>query len=169
MRLYHVVIAPTILYGLKARSMTNANRRTLMNREIMILRDLSSVAHPRPVRTSIYQLLDGKTINRKVTVYRLRYHGHLCRRSSGSMLQKARSYKILAKRKVGRPLFTFNVSLLHDKSKFPELAEDQWQDLWKDYSQLQGVTAKLYQEKELEEIDPLDAELMLYDSDDCDE
>lgn len=168
MRLYHVVIAPTILYGLKARSMTAANRRTLMNREVMILRDLSAVAYPKPDRMSFFNLLDGKTINRKVTVHRLRYYGHICRRKTDSLLQKAKNHKISLRRKVGRPLFTFNTTLLHDKQKFPEVTERQWEEMWGEYSQLKTITAGLYQFTELEEDDPLDSELMNYGSDEDD-
>lgn len=117
---------------------------------------------------SFHNLLDGKTINRKVTVHRLRYYGHVCRRKAESLLQKAKNHKITLKRKVGRPLFTFNTTLLHDKRKFPEITERQWEEMWGEYSELKKITSGLYRNTELEESDRMDSELMNYESDDDD-
>lgn len=160
MKIYHVILVPSLLYGLKSSSLTQRNRRTLMKREIFILKDLSTVAYPKPPNTSFYKLLDGKTINRKVSAYRIRYFGHLQRRDETSLMRKAMRYKINKKRKVGRPLFTFNTTLLADMRKYADVTDWDWEDC----NYIKNLTASLY-EKESSDDDPLDSTLMLYGSD----
>lgn len=166
MRLYHVVIVPSLIYGIKAGSMTQAVRRMLMNREIAILKDLASVAYPKPANISISKLLKGRTINRKISVYRIRYFAHVKRRGNNSLLYKAEKFKIQKKRKVGRPLFTFNTSLLHDLRKYNTVCQVDWEDLWPDKSALKKVTALIYH-KETMDDDLLGGDSMLYDVDDA--
>lgn len=163
MSLYHTVIVPSMLYGIKSGSMTQANEKSLMNRELQILRDLVSIASPVPQNVSYYQLLDGKTINRKVTVQRLRYYGHVMRMKSESLLRKAKSYRINQKRRVGRPLFTFARSLERDKMKFPGVGDrSAWRTLFKDRVELPKITAELYKRQILEDEDPMEAALLIY-------
>lgn len=167
MRLYHALICPSLIYGHKAGSMTEGNRRSLMNREIMILRDLVSIAHPKPGNISVFNLLGKKTINRKDSVYRIRYYGHISRRCSDTLLQKAKNFRIVSKRRVGRPRFTFNHTLLHDMRKFPNVTEEEWREALKQVNDLKRVTSTLYSRDDLAD-DPLNAELMLYSSDEED-
>lgn len=84
-----------LVYGHKAGSMTEANRRSLMNREISILRDLVTIAHPPPANISVFNLLHRRVINRKNSVYRIRYYGHISRRQSETLLQKAKNFQLL--------------------------------------------------------------------------
>lgn len=163
MKLYHVVIVPSMLYGLKSTSLTQANRRTLMRREIYIIKDLSSLAHPKPANESFYRLLNGKTINRKVSAFRIRYFAHLQRRATGSILHKAMNYKLNLKRKIGRPLFTFNTSVLTDMKKYD--AAIDW--LWDDKDFIKKTTSTLYERDDADD-DLLDQNLMLYESEDED-
>lgn len=161
-RLYHTVIAPSMLYGVKCGSMSITNERSLMNREIQMIRDLLSIAGPKPRNTSFYNLLSGKTINRKVSVQRLRYFGHVSRRPPASLLQKARDLTYTLPRRVGRPLYTFAHSLKRDQSKFPEYVDDDWRPLFHDKLKLHSVTKQLYKVHQLEQLDPLDENLLIY-------
>lgn len=161
MRLYHTLICPSLIYGHKAGAITNANRLSLMNRELQILRDLISIAHPPPPDTTVFQLLDKKTINRKDSVYRIRYYGHVRRQHSTSLLQKARTYQIASKRRLGRPRFTFNDTLLHDFQKYPAITQAVWDRLIYRAVELKKVTATLYAREDSLD-DPMSAELMIY-------
>lgn len=163
MKLYHAIIVPSLIYGLKSCSITQANKKTLMRREISIIKELSSFAHPRPKQNSIYQLLDGKTINRKVTVQRVRYYGHIKRREPASLLRKALSYHEPHRRKIGRPLYTYNVSLTNDMRQFESIDHPAWEDLYPDRELLKRVTSLLYQTSADQDI--MDPELMLYGED----
>lgn len=161
-RLYHSIISPSMLYGVKCGSMSITNERSLMNREIQMIRDLISIATQKPRNASFYKLLTGKTINRKVSVLRLRYFGHVSRRPLESLLKKARDLTYTMPRRVGRPLYTFAHSLKRDQSKFPEYIGDDWHPLYNDKLKLHSITKQLYKIRPLEPNDPLDENLLIY-------
>lgn len=164
MCLYHSLICPSLVYGHKSGSMTEANRRSLMHRELQILRDLVSVAHPVPKNRSVFQLLDRKTINRKISVYRIRYYGHISRRRSDTLLQKAKNFRLTSKRRVGRPRYTFNDTLTYDFGKFPLVSPAEWDQSIGNVDDLKKLTSVLYAREDLDD-DPMNIELMLYSSD----
>lgn len=165
MRLYHSLICPSLIYGHKAGSMTNANRLSLMHRELTILRDLVSVARPVPSNISIVKLLDQRTINRKVSVHRIRYYGHIQRRHSDTLLQKAKQFRLTTKRRIGRPRFTFNDTLLHDLRKYPNVTTAAWTRSWKQVNDIKNLTSTIYSREDLFD-DPMADDLMIYSSDD---
>lgn len=165
MRLYHSLISPSLLYGHKAGAMTESNRRSLMNRELQVLRDLVSAAHPVPENRSVFNLLDRKTINRKISVYRIRYNGHIHRRRSDTLLQKAKNFRLITKRRVGRPRYTFNDTLQYDYEKYPMVSQAEWSESLGSVEELKKLTSVLYTREDLND-DPLSIDLMLYASDD---
>lgn len=107
-RLYRALLMPIMVYGLRHNSFTQANKIILMHREVQMLRGLSAIAHPRPKDSSISQLLKGRTVNRVVTVGKLCFFAHICRKQAQSLLKKSLRYHLGSRRKVGRPIYTFN-------------------------------------------------------------
>jgi Reverse transcriptase (RNA-dependent DNA polymerase) len=167
MQLYHIVIAPTIIYGLKTISLTQANRRSLRNREILIVRDLVSIAYPSPANIQLSRLLHFRTINRKISIQRIRYHAHISRRSNDSLIAKAYHFQLYDKRKLGRPLYTFHNTLHSDQIKFDSMIQEDWEDLYPFKDALKRATSILYENENLDD-DPLDPELMIYPESDDD-
>lgn len=147
--------------------MTAANRRSLMNRELQILRDLVTVAHPKPPNSCICDLLDKKTINRTDSVFRIGYYGHIQRRRSDSLLQKAKGYRLTLKRRVGRPRFTYKRTLMEDMRKYPNIAQPEWDVAMQHVEELKRMTSTLYSRQDYDD-DPLSADLMLCSPDEAD-
>lgn len=111
MRLYHTVLIPAATYGLKVATLTKLNRQSLTHMENYIVLKLRNVARDPPQTENIMQLLQGRTIDRKCRVLRLKYWGHIMRRPTDHVLRKALRYSIPGKRKIGRPCFTWHDSL----------------------------------------------------------
>lgn len=167
MRIYELVICPSLIYGLSTSSLTQQNQSSLMNREIMIIKDLASIAHPKPSQISIAKLLNFRTINRKVSVQRIRYYAHVKRRSSSSIISKAERFKVIAKRRVGRPLYTFNRTLLKDFEKYP-LSDQEWEENFEYREIIKQVTLDLYKNEDLSD-DLMSIDQMLYYEEDDEE
>lgn len=110
-QLYHTVIVPTVMYGLKVAALTKKNRISLDNMEKYIVKRLREMARDPPANTDIMSLLHGRTIDRKCRVNRMKYWGHIIRRPSTHVLRKALAYNIPGKYKHGRPCFTWHDSL----------------------------------------------------------
>lgn len=165
MRVYELIICPSLIYGLSPSSLTQQNQRSLMNREIMIIKDLASVAYPKPAQISIAQLLNYRTINRKITVQRIRYYSHIRRSDPSSIISKAERFKVIAKRRVGRPLYTFNHSLLQDFGKYP-FSEQEWEDNFGYREVIKRLTSDLYKNESLnDDIMTID-QMLYYEEDD---
>lgn len=111
---YHVVIIPTVLYGLKVATLTKRNRQSLRRMERNIVLQLRELARDRIASTNISAILGGRTIIRKSRVQRIRYWGHIVRRHDRHVLRKALAYRIPGKMKRGRPCFTWEDSLQRD-------------------------------------------------------
>lgn len=99
-----------------------------------------------------------------ISLQRIRYNGHIQRRRSDSLLQKARNFRVIAKRRLGRPRFTFNDTLMHDCRKFPNVPAAEWGESLANVSDLKRLTSSLYARENADD-DPLDADLMHYFSD----
>lgn len=112
--LYHTVIAPMVLYGLKVSTITKENRDALRKMEDGLVRSLASLARDPPASPLTVHLLKGKTIVRKCRTQRLKYWGHVIRRPERHVLRRALLYRVPGKRKLGRPCFTWNEILRRD-------------------------------------------------------
>lgn len=84
-----------------------------------------SVTKNKPQGNTIAEILNGKTINRKATVRRLKYWGHVMRRPARHILRKALDYQIKGKLKVGRPCFTWKTTLNRDLERS---TAEEWMD-----------------------------------------
>lgn len=87
-RFYQTIFIPTLTYGLNCISITQRNMKTLMNRELLMVRDLASIADPKTPQVFFKQLLNNRTINRRVSVSRIRYFAHVIRSSPSSLILK---------------------------------------------------------------------------------
>lgn len=89
--IYKMVIEPTMTYGIKAAALTKANRTKLGRYERLILRNMINCAGTKPNKRKIYDILEGKTITRRIKYLRFCYFGHVQRRkdtkSTGSRTQ----------------------------------------------------------------------------------
>lgn len=166
MQFYSLVIVPCMLYGLKSMSVTSQNKATLMRREITMVKELSSIAYPKPAQQSIAKLLKYQTINRRMTVSRVRYFGHIVRSNQQSMLKRAYKYNLNGcRRRPGRPLFTFHKSLLQDFNKYSDfMTIDDWSECFPFKEILKRVTSELYDRMDLSD-DVLSEEVNLYNAD----
>lgn len=162
-QLFVTTIVPAMRYGLNCSSMTKANCLTLMHRETYILKMLSNIAHPRPSQTTFANLLQNKTINRRVTVARIRYYYHVKRSHRGSLIIKSLKYSENARRKIGRPIYDFNKTLSLDFRKYLEIGITK-SEMDEDYElrdAIKRLTAELYKREDLQD-DPLPIDLNLY-------
>lgn len=107
LRIYHTVIIPSALFGLKVATLTKKNRQSLRNMESHIISRLRLLARDRPVSVDPFVLLRGRTIIRKVRVHRLKYWGHINRRPAYHILRRAMNYSI-----PGTTLITFILSFI---------------------------------------------------------
>lgn len=97
-------------------------------------------------------------------MYRIRYFGHVRRRRPDTLLHKANSYRLTTKRRVGRPRYTFNTTLMNDFKKFPTVTHEEWEEALTNKEILKRLTSSLYMQEDLTD-DPLSEELMIYSSD----
>lgn len=163
-KLYNTIIMPMLIYGLKSISLTQQNKRTLMNREVSIIKDLASIAYPKPPQILISQLLTNRTINRRVSVYRIRYYSHIKRSPPTSILHKALNYTVNSPRRFGRPLKTFNNTLMDDLTKYNLLGyqHDAWEEIYPCLEEVIRTTSEIYDREDLDD-DMLPSDLYLYD------
>lgn len=71
MALYHSVIVPTVLYGLKVATLTQVNRNSLNRMEAYIVDKMRELARDQPLTKDVKLLLQDRTIERKCMVHRL--------------------------------------------------------------------------------------------------
>jgi hypothetical protein len=162
-KLYVTIIVPAMIYGLNCSSTTKANEVTLMRREIFVIKELSKIAHPKPSQSSIAEILNYKTINRKISVGHLRYFYHVNRSSTGSLILKSLNYNENARRKIGRPIFTFHDSLKKDFKKLLQVGVTK-SELDRDFElrdSIKRLTSLLFSDKSLQD-DPLSLDVQLY-------
>lgn len=112
--MYHTLIVPVALYGLKVATITKQNRNSLRKMENTIVTRLRELARDPPTATDVATLLNGKTIVKKSRVGRLKYWGHVARRPPHHILQLAMNFRLTGKLKVGRPCFTWNDTVHRD-------------------------------------------------------
>lgn len=117
LQIYHSLITPTALYGLKVATMVERNRNSLRRMEENIVRQLVKLARDPPSTTNITELLRGRTIIITTCVRRLKYWGHIMRRPATHALRRAMGYRIRGKKKIGRPCFTWKNSLQYDLAR----------------------------------------------------
>lgn len=86
--LYNTVLMPSLTYGLNATSLTKVNRSSLARREHMMIQTVANISEPPMHGHSVNFLLNGKTINKRVSAYRLRYYCHILRRPDHSILKR---------------------------------------------------------------------------------
>lgn len=75
-RIYHTVIAPIVLYGLKVTTLAKQSRDRLRDMEYKIVSGLFLLSRPVDddnAAVDVDQVLDGRTIIRKIRVARLVY------------------------------------------------------------------------------------------------
>jgi hypothetical protein len=162
-KLYEIIIVNAMIYGLNCSSMTKQNQKSLMHREIIILKELASIAYPKPTQITIAKLLNNRTINRKVSIGRIRFYNHVRRGDRNTLTFKSLNYRVMGRRKLGRPLFTFNDTLVKDIEKFRALGigDEDWEDIYPFRDTVKRVTAQLLRQTDLSD-DPLPEELNLY-------
>jgi hypothetical protein len=163
-RLYESIIVPAMLHGLSSSSMTEQNRKTLMRREILILKQLATIAHPRPTQISISKLLNNRTINRKVSANRIKYFMHVKRGGKDTLTTKSLNYTVSCKRKRGRPIYIFNQSLHHDISKYHALGigEEDWENNFPFRETIKKMASLLLERDDLSD-DPLPDYMNIYE------
>ena len=144
-RIYSSMIVPVMLYGLRSVSFTLANKRMIMHREVQMLRSLAGIANPSPKNESLIKILRGRTINRVLTAGRIMYFSHIHRTPSGSLLKRALHYKINKRRKVGRPLYTYNRFMTKEFKAVSHLVNSrEWAEAYDNSSDTKKLCQKLY-------------------------
>lgn len=151
---YTTVILPIILYGLNVMSLTEANRSSLARKENLIVKKLAAIANPSRTHHSVKYLLRGRTINRRVSAQRLRYHAHIMRRPAASILPRAMNLTTRFRR-VGRPAFTWNESLAEDRQQYPYSSEE-WELAAPDKTLVKRMTEVIFDPDLAEEYDYLE-------------
>lgn len=148
---YTTVILPVLTYGLNVMSLIKINRESIARKEALMIQGFADIAHPRVRGQTPKQLLDGKTANRIVSAYRLRYHGHILRRSHRSHLYRS-MIQTVDKRKVGRPAKTWNDSLREDREAY-QYSSAEWEAASHDKELYKRMTEETYDPELPEEFD----------------
>lgn len=130
--MYHALVVPIALYGLKVATLIQQNRRSLERMEATIVKRMREIARHPPATTNVHSLLNGKTIIQKSRVGRLKYWVHVARRPRTHMLQRAMRFRYQGKRKIGRPCHTWNETLQKD---IQTTGVDDWEDTIEDRQQ----------------------------------
>lgn len=157
--MYKMVIRPCMTYGLNVSALTKANRSRLRKYERQILRELLNAAKDSPKR-KIKDILSGKTISKIIKVRRISFYGHILRRSTPHLLQAAYDQKE-TKRKIGRPIYTWEDSLDHDISYYTNKTKEEWKVIAFNRALIKKEAEKVYDvtetdtESELESSDEL--------------
>ncbi|XP_058827778.1 uncharacterized protein LOC131687699 [Topomyia yanbarensis] len=157
--IYNTVIAPAMLYGTKVSTLTKRSRQQLAKYEKLIVKDIWMNCRKCDNRKlNVRKELNGKTINRRVRVGRLKYYGHIIRRNNKHPLKLA--YKMeFEKKKEGRPSYTWKDSLTQDFNKFNEIGGKQWEDLAKDKMKLKQKVEEIYKMEDSEISDGEEEEI----------
>lgn len=125
--IYKMVIVPGMLYGLKVAALTKANRSRLRRYERLILWDLLQHARDKPPTRKAKDVLQGKTITKRLKCHRICYYGHVLRRERPHLLHAALKYQA-RKKKVGRPIYTWKDSLTQSLATYNKTT-DEWVSL----------------------------------------
>lgn len=172
-RIYHTVIAPIVLYGLKVTTLTKQSRDRLRDMEYKIVSGLFLLSRPvddddaassnrTSERVDIDQVLDGRTIIRKVRVARLVYWAHLRRMDESSLLVMAADYHLPGPYKRGRPCFNWAHSVEEDM-KCIGISEAYLQELAQDKVRFRTFLDNNF--KAIFEEVPVDLESVQYEAD----
>lgn len=124
--IYTTVILPIMTYGVKTAALTKANRRSLRRAEKNIIQLIAKASNTSENRTT-KELLNGKTITKRISTYSMKFWGHILRREREHLLKKA--LKITEdKKKVGRPCYTWNTTLerIIQKSRIEKGTWERW-------------------------------------------
>lgn len=148
LRLYHNVILPAVLYGIKVATITKQNRQSLRRIEQSIVLKLRGISRDPPITSNITTLLSGRTITRKCRVHRLKCWGHIRRRPIGHILRKALRYRLPGKLKRSRPCYTWNDSLERDLRR---AGEQNWEDTIHDAKLHNAKCDNLYNRSDTDE------------------
>lgn len=149
LRIYHTVIVPTALYGIKVATLTKSNRISLKRMEHCIVTKLTEIAREKTISGSVKSLLKGKTIRKKCAALRLQYWGHVVRRPANHILRRALEFQVTGKYKRGRPCYTWHDSLKKDMDK---ARTTDWEDTVHD-SKLHKDKCKLIFQEEWSDTD----------------
>lgn len=148
-RLYKVVIAPVLLFGLRSVSITKSNQMILVRRELHILRSLAQLSSPPAPDAEVLKVLKGRTINRRLTVSRLVYHGHVTRSAAQGLLKKALDYSVNQPRKIGRPLFTYSKTIQNEMGSINEIIDHaEWDAALNSREKLKTLCERIYDVEE---------------------
>lgn len=144
--MYKMVISPTMTYGLNVTSLTKANRSRLRKYERYILKEMLQVAKDPP-KQKIHNILEGKTITKIIKVRRISYYGHVIRRQAPHLLQAAMVYKE-PRKKIGRPIYTWEDSLTHDIYNYSGKNLESWKSIAADRKQIKKEAEEIYKARE---------------------
>jgi hypothetical protein len=97
--------------------------------------------------------LRGRTINRRITAFRIRYHGHILRRSTRGLLHRAMRYTVW-KRRRGRPVITWKDSLTSDRQQY-DYSSAEWEEAASDKLLIKRMTEELFDPDLPEEFDSI--------------
>lgn len=162
-RLYKVVIAPVLLFGLRSVSITKANQMILVRRELHILRSLAQLSTPPANDEEVFKVLKGRTINRRLTVSRFVYHGHVTRSPAQGLLKKALEYSLNEKRGVGRPLYTYSKTIQNELASLLEVIDHhEWIAALQNREKLKALCERIYDHQQYSG-DPMPPNLRLND------
>lgn len=161
--IYNTVLFPLISWGLKTRVLTRRNRKGLRRYERLMLSNMLRFAkviesendgNSRNVRS----ILNGRTITRRIKVFRINFWGHIKRRPQTHMLQLAKNYYI-GEQKLGRPCFTYKDSMKEVFSNYNTHAES-WEEISQNKKELRKEAMHIFEacENDSSSDDELNAE-----------
>jgi hypothetical protein len=135
------LLTPIMTYGAKTTTLTKINRSAYRRYERRIIHDMMETTHdytnesidellPRiPTQFILFSSNPARTVTRRIRATRMRYWGHIKRRSQNYILQLALRYTLPGNKKRGRPCITWNNSQEDDLGKYGEEV-----NFWKDMS-----------------------------------
>lgn len=141
--IYTTVILPNMIYSLRTCAMTKANRRTLMHREAYIVTQLASIATPSVKGKTLSNLLENRSVNKRIRNLRIRFYWHIMRRPLTSLTRCAVRYRPQGKRKHGRPIHTYHKTLSEDFTYYPH-TRAEWEQNSLDKNKIKTMTTTLY-------------------------
>ncbi|GBP69970.1 hypothetical protein EVAR_50739_1 [Eumeta japonica] len=139
--IYKMLISPSMTYGVNVVALTKSNRIRLRHYEREILKNMLQVARNQ-LRLKTQEILEGKAIT-KIMKIKICYYGHLLRRNQPHMLNSALIY-ITTKRKIGRPVKTWEDSLRQDLS-YHNRNQEEWATSGQKKIEMKMVADELYQ------------------------
>lgn len=147
-RLYHSIIIPHVLHGLKVATLTKQNRVSLRNMERYMVLRLCNLSRNPPASRNVNAILRGRSIIRHGRVQRLRYWGHIRRRPAAHVLRRALQFSLPGKFKRGRPCFTWRDSLNRELRRAGDL---QWDLTIRDTGAHNAKCSTIYQHPDTDE------------------